>query len=944
MLSMGAEFGQSQCGNNNAYAQDNEVAWLDWAAADPGLLAWTRHLIAIRSTHPALRDDRFLTGGAKDASLQPDVLWLRPDGGAMEPADWQARPDETLTVILHVPEPTEDRVALLFNRGAQPVDLALPPPTDGHAWHVLAESATDQRPNLPHTGTIFQAAARSVSVLAQLPVAVRHRGGGTDNTILHRLADTAGIAADWWEVDGTRHVVSEDTKRALLAAMGLPARTPAEANDSLQALAKTRDRRQVPQAVTVFDDEPARLALPLEPGLSPRPFWLNLALEDGSIQRLRFGAGDGAVSPAIAADARPGQSWTLQLPRLPIGRHRVWRDDFPDIQCHVTAAPSRCHLPAALAAGRRRFGLSAQLYSVRREGDQGIGDFTTLAALSEGAAAEGAAILAINPLHALFPGQRDRASPYHPSDRRFLDPIYLDLATLDDDLAPSRAPSRTEAAWTSLSAKPDVDYQAVWSLKRAALEQRFAAFDAACRDHPNSPAAQAFAAFQAKGGAMLHRFATFEAIAERHPGQPWQHWPEALRHAHGRAVAEWAETHAPRIRFHLYLQFLAERQLAAAAGRGRSAGLSLGLLRDLAVGAAPDGAEAWAGTDLLARGASIGAPPDPFSAGGQIWGLPPPNPLALASDGFAGFAALLAANMRHAGGLRIDHVMGLSRLFWVPEGAKGADGAYVSYPFRHLLGQLTLESRRAGCLIVGEDLGTVPGRLPRSPGEGRYPELSRPAAGTRGPRVQAARRLSRPGARQRVDPRSAHGRGLAGRRGYRRTGATRPAREPRRCPGAPRSGEAGAGGCRAARGHCLVGNQHRRARLCRALAGRAHARPGRRSRRHNEGREPAGHRHRTAELAPQARHPAARPAANRTGPGHPANPARHTPAGRGHPSRYARRAVPLNSASFSSAEAPAAIRLNAFHSTAQLAPIFSTGKLLSNRQRWAPNNSMQVSI
>ena len=702
MLSMGAEFGQTQSGNNNAYAQDNATTWLNWATADSSLLAWTQHLLAIRRAHPSLCNDQFLTGSATDVSQQPDVQWLRPDGEPMRPADWQGQQADALTMVLHTADP--DRVALVFNRGQHPLDLKLPPPTDGHCWHLLAESATVQLAPILPAPTNFCAASRSVTVLAEQPAPSTHRNGQTDNAVLHRLAVAAGIAADWWEVDGIRHVVSNETKRHLLAGMGLPANTSAEARDTLLALAESQDRRRLPQAVTVFGTEPASLALPLEPGLQPRAVWLNLALEDGTTSRLRIGAEDGTLSAAGAADLRPGQAWKIQLPHLPIGRHSAWLDEFPEAPCHLTVAPTQCHLPVGLAAGQRRFGLSAQLYSLRRQGDQGIGDFATLAALAASAATQGAAILAINPLHALFPRQRDRASPYYPSDRRFLDPIYLDLATLDDGLPPLPA----QPAWASLSAVPDVDYPSVWALKAAALEQRFADFDAVCREHPNSPSAQAFAAFQADGGSSLQRFAIFEVIAELHPGLPWQRWPEPLRHADSLLVADIGRSHAHRVRFHLYLQFLADRQLAAAAAGGRKASLSLGLLRDLAIGAAPDGAEAWAGRHLLAHGAAIGAPPDPFSADGQIWGLPPLNPQAIAQDGFAAFAALLATNMRHAGGLRIDHVMGLSRLFWVPDGAKGADGAYVAYPFRHLLGQLALESQRARCLIVGEDLGTVP--------------------------------------------------------------------------------------------------------------------------------------------------------------------------------------------------------------------------------------------
>jgi glycogen operon protein len=217
-----------------------------------------------------------------------------------------------------------------------------------------------------------------------------------------------------------------------------------------------------------------------------------------------------------------------------------------------------------------------------------------------------------------------------------------------------------------------------------------------------------FQRFIGKGGPELRRFAIFQAISETRPDEIWHQWPVGLHSPDSPDVETFSRLHTERVRFHQYLQFLADRQLATAAATASSSGLELGLYRDLAVGAAPDGAEAWARSDDLAQGAWTGAPPDPFAPEGQNWHLPPPLPLRFAADGFASFAALVAANMRHAGALRIDHAMGLTRLFWIPDGGSGKDGAYVAYPFADLLGQLALESQRARCMVVGEDLGTVP--------------------------------------------------------------------------------------------------------------------------------------------------------------------------------------------------------------------------------------------
>ncbi len=261
-----------------------------------------------------------------------------------------------------------------------------------------------------------------------------------------------------------------------------------------------------------------------------------------------------------------------------------------------------------------------------------------------------------------------------------------------------------EAVFARLSDAASVDYPAVWAAKQAVLSAAFSAFEQAAGDGFIAER-QDFAAFIAEGGAELSRFAAFEAISAAEPGKPWQQWPEGLREAEPAAVAAAIARHPSQVRFAQFQQWLADRALAAVAG---ATGLGLGLYRDLAVGAAPDGAEAWACQDVLASGVSIGAPPDPFSADGQVWHLPAPDPLGLKRDGYRRFAHLLRANMRHAGALRIDHAMGLARLFLVPDGAAGREGAYVAYDLAEQLGVLALESQRARCLVIGEDLGTVP--------------------------------------------------------------------------------------------------------------------------------------------------------------------------------------------------------------------------------------------
>ncbi|MBR0657859.1 glycogen debranching protein GlgX [Neoroseomonas oryzicola] len=339
----------------------------------------------------------------------------------------------------------------------------------------------------------------------------------------------------------------------------------------------------------------------------------------------------------------------------------------------------------------RRFGVVAQTFALRHAADQGIGDYGALARLAAAAGVRGAALIGLSPPHALMPVERERASPYQPSDRRFLEPVLLDVTALPDvGGAPAvrAALAAAEPVFAALRGGALVDYPSVWTAKRGVLEAAFRALPA---DH---------AALRALDDSALADFCTFAALADRHG--PRGAWPSGLAHPADLAVARFRAEQADAIRFHSALQWFCDRQLAAAAAAGP------GLYRDLAVGAAPDGAETWSQPGAFLDGFSIGAPPDPFSAEGQVWGLPVPNPHASEASGHAGFAALLAANMRHARAMRLDHAMGLERLFVVPAGARASEGCYLHGDGAGMLATLARESRAAGCAVVGEALGTVP--------------------------------------------------------------------------------------------------------------------------------------------------------------------------------------------------------------------------------------------
>jgi glycogen debranching enzyme GlgX/4-alpha-glucanotransferase len=704
MMTMGDESGRTQQGNNNAYAQDNPLSWFDWKQIDTDLLAFTQRAIALRRSTAALHEDRMLTGSGRDDTSLPDVAWLRADGAPMTPADWQDGGAHTLIAVFYTPPA---RAMLVLHSGPDARAVTVPVPLAGHGWVLALDSFETERSG--DVGPTLPVSPRSVVVLVEQPradttgVASAGAGAGVDLPALRRVAVAAGVALDWWDVEGTRHPAPAETLQAVLAAQDLPAGKLAQARDSLSRLAERRDLRALPAALVVQDGAPATLAL--GPGTGGRDRWLLIEPEGTgtTTTRLKIAAGDGVSTAVDAADGRRFTGRRIDLPPLPAGRYRMTLDGVV-AATHLTAAPASCHLPASLSNGGRRFGVAAHLYTLRRDADQGVGDFTALGELARVAGAQAASVIGLNPLHALFRSQPDRASPYHPADRRFLNPIYVDVTRLGalDDAPAVRAALAAEAALlTNLRPRSAVDYPEVWQAKTRVLR---AAFDSLPADQATGAA---LGAFIAHGGTALRDFTVWEALAEIY-GPDWHVWPEALRGPFAAEVTEFAAAHESAVRFSAFLQFLAERGLAEAAGVARDSGLDIGLYRDLAVGCAPDGAEAWSEHALLLRGVSVGAPPDSLGPLGQVWHVPPPDPIAMEEDGYCAFGRLLATNMRHAGALRIDHVMGLMRLFVIPAGAQARDGTYLSYKLNDLMGQVALESTQAGCLVVGEDLGTVP--------------------------------------------------------------------------------------------------------------------------------------------------------------------------------------------------------------------------------------------
>jgi 4-alpha-glucanotransferase len=358
-------------------------------------------------------------------------------------------------------------------------------------------------------------------------------------------------------------------------------------------------------------------------------------------------------------------------------------------------------------------GVTANLYALRSARNWGVGDTGDLRSLAAWSARIDAAFIGVNPLHAL----RNRGygiSPYGPVSRLFRNVLYVDVEAIPElaESADARAAvQRAQPRIAQLRLASHIDYEAVMGAKRPVLEVMHRVFAERHRGR-GTPRGRAYAAYVEAQGEALEDFATWCVLDEREQGKPWQMWPAELRDAHGAAVRAFRVREDERVDFHRWLQFELDRQLGDTQAWARELGLPIGLYQDLAIGAAADGSDTWMSPDLFLEDATIGAPPDPYATAGQNWGLPVINPHRLAAEGYAYWVRLVRAALRHGGALRIDHILGLFRQYWIPAGMRGSEGAYVRFPADDLLGILALESVRANALIVGEDLGTVPPEVP----------------------------------------------------------------------------------------------------------------------------------------------------------------------------------------------------------------------------------------
>jgi 4-alpha-glucanotransferase len=513
---------------------------------------------------------------------------------------------------------------------------------------------------------------------------------------------------------GEERATSDATRVGLLAAMGLDAATEAAAAEALRAIAE-REQSQLlaPVLVVPHGRAAGKVALHLPAGDSTPVEWsLELRAEDGRSERAsgRIDSPEGRARlriPIPGAPLQPGyHSLRVAIERggrrCEAGQTRI-------------VTPTRCATVEDRIGERSAFGLWANLYSTRSSRAWGAGDLGDLRTLLEFAAREGAAFVGVNPLHALW-NRGPHVSPYAPISRLFRSILYLDIAAVPElDSCPAARERIASPGFAQgleqLRSATHLDYERVVQTKREVLELLHRSFATQHRDAA-TPRGRAYRSYLEQGGRALRDFATFVALADHlgHGAQErgWRGWPPRYRNPDSAAVEGFRQEHSESVALHCWVQFELDRQLGETAEAARAGGMPIGIYSDLAIGSSSGGSDAWAFPGLFAKGANVGAPPDAFSKAGQDWGFPPIDPLRLRNRSYDYWIRMLRAAFAHAGALRIDHIMGLFRLYWIPAGEAATEGAYVRYPARDLLGILALESQRSGALVIGEDLGTVP--------------------------------------------------------------------------------------------------------------------------------------------------------------------------------------------------------------------------------------------
>ncbi|MCG9649337.1 4-alpha-glucanotransferase [Vibrio brasiliensis] len=532
---------------------------------------------------------------------------------------------------------------------------------------------------------------------------------------LKQVAEMARIADSYVSAWGDEAKVADETIRRLLASLGYDTTN----DETLLKSAEKKHKQDVLDPVLVVrDGEPIEVALNLGASARESEFSWRLDTEQGEVL-------EGYLQSQIVRDERKeGGPLVFALPSdIAWGYHKLTisrkRRKAP-YEMTLIVTPKACYKQDAIVNGKKMWGPSVQLYTLRTQHNWGIGDFGDLKQLVADISSRGGDFVGLNPIHSLFPANPEGASPYSPSSRRWLNIMYIDVSSVPEFSLSIEAQQKVGSAEFQQRLQKAreshwVNYSEVSNLKMSVLPTLFAEFKKRHLDK-NSERAQAFLDFVEEGGESLVHQAAFDALhAELHANDSniwgWPVFPEELRKFENRAVQDFIEKNQDQVHLYMYLQWVADIQIKEAQALAEEKGMSVGLYRDLAVGVADSGSETWADEGNLVMDASIGAPPDILGPLGQNWGLPPLNPQVLQATGYDAYIKLLRANMKHCGALRIDHVLGLLRLWWIPKGESATQGAYIYYPVEDMLAILALESHRHQCSVIGEDLGTVPDEI-----------------------------------------------------------------------------------------------------------------------------------------------------------------------------------------------------------------------------------------
>ncbi|EMB50678.1 4-alpha-glucanotransferase [Vibrio mimicus] len=532
---------------------------------------------------------------------------------------------------------------------------------------------------------------------------------------LKQVAEMAKIADRYVSAWGSEAQVEDDTIRHLLASLGYDT----SSDEALLQSAEKKHKKDVVDPVLVVH-QGAAIEVPLYLGVSAREseFDWRLQTEQGEVL-------EGYLQSQIVRDERAeGGPLVFALPNdLPLGYHTLLiarkRRKAP-YEMALIVTPQACYKQPALAQGKKLWGPSIQLYTLRTQHNWGMGDFGDLKQLVADIASRGGDFVGLNPIHALFPANPEGASPYSPSSRRWLNILYIDVSSVPEFALSAEAQQKVGSPEFQLRLQKVrdahwVNYSEVAELKMSVLPLLFAEFKKRHLDK-HSDRAHAFLNFVEQGGESILHQAAFDALhAELHAEDAsvwgWPVFPEKYRRFDSAAVQKFIDEQKDQVHLYMYLQWIADAQIHEAQSLAEEKGMAVGLYRDLAVGVADSGSETWADQGNLLQDVSIGAPPDVLGPLGQNWGLPPLNPQVLQATAYDAYIKLLRANMKHCGALRIDHVLGLLRLWWIPKGENATKGAYIYYPVKDMLAILALESHRHQCSVIGEDLGTVPDEI-----------------------------------------------------------------------------------------------------------------------------------------------------------------------------------------------------------------------------------------